>query len=92
MAVQLPHAMEIAGPGAARVGVRHGEALKLPDRLHLQGHIQGINRQLHHPQGEGEQGLELKGAPRRWGLWVRHRFPCLCDSMAQEGFWASQST
>ena len=62
MAVQLPDAMEIAGPGAARVGIRNGEALELTDRLHLQGHLQGINGKLHHPQGEGKERLQGEGA------------------------------
>jgi hypothetical protein len=62
LAVQPPGAVQIAGPGATRIGIRNGEALQLPDRLELQGHIEGVDRQLHHPQGEGKERLQGEGA------------------------------
>ena len=52
--MELPDPVEIPCPGAAGIWVGVGACLQLPDRLQLQGQIEGIGLQLHLPQGQGE--------------------------------------
>jgi hypothetical protein len=60
LAVQLPGAVQIAGPGAALLGIAAGLAPQRQDLAQQQGGVEGIGGELHLPQGEGEEGLELE--------------------------------
>ena len=57
--VQLPEAIDVAGPGATRLGIALGLAPQLDHLLHPLGQLQRIGLQLNPGQGQGEQGLKV---------------------------------
>jgi hypothetical protein len=49
--MQITEAVEITGPGAARVGIGAGAAAPAADGLDLQGGVERIGAQLHLAEG-----------------------------------------
>ena len=56
--MELPGAIEIAGPGTTRIRIGAGPTPKLVNRLQLERRVQGIRGQLHPPEGHWKQGLK----------------------------------
>ena len=77
VAVQLPHPIEVPGPGAAGIGVGGRLTAQLTDRLNLQSRVERIDRSLHLAERRGEEGLDLQasqwGRPMAWGSSTRAR-------------------
>jgi len=59
--------MEIACPGAALLGIASGRSPQGENLLQQHSGVQGIGRQLHLAQGQGEQGLKGEPTQRELG-------------------------
>ena len=57
--VQLPEAIDVAGPGTTRLGIALGLAPQLDHLLHPLRQLQRIEQQLNPGQGQGEKGLKV---------------------------------
>ena len=57
--MQLPEAIDVAGPGATRLGIALGLAPQLDHLLHPLRQLQRIELQLNPGQGQGEKGLKV---------------------------------
>ena len=57
MAMELPRAIEIPGPGTTRIRIGASPTPKRVNRLQLERRVQRIRGQLHPPEGHWEQGL-----------------------------------
>ena len=57
--VQLPEAIDVAGPGTTWFGITLRLAPQLDHLLHPLGQLQRIELQLNPGQGQGEQGLKV---------------------------------
>jgi hypothetical protein len=64
--VKLPDAVEIPGPGTARLRIALSIATQGKEDLELLSQLKRLGSQLHLPQGHREQRLDLQ----RWPTWL----------------------
>jgi hypothetical protein len=86
--MELVRAVEIPRPGAAFFRIPGGLAPQPEDVLQEHSGVQGVRVQLQQAQGEGEEGLQPKAAPRRrrqgnHGTRARQRFRAIFSNAAR---------
>ena len=62
MAMELPDAIEVTGPGTARIGIAAGIPPQQHQTLQTSCRLQGVKRELIGGNNGGEEGVELQEA------------------------------